>query len=136
MVLPMRQQIVELGLQKAGERIDLANVIAFLMGVPWASLALAALLAGLIALTAGRIRRALPYIGSALGAAALVLICLGGLYLSAGVQQMIREASESLTILYRSAASGTLIRAGVLTAILLAGCVLCLAMSRRNGKTA
>ena len=79
---------------------------------------------------------AAQYIGSALGAAALVLLALMILYLNAGILPMIREASAGLTIQYRSVVTGTMIRGGILAAIMAAGCVLCLAGNRRNRKTA
>ena len=137
MVLPVRQQIIEAGLAKVRERIDLQNVITFLLGVPWAALALCALLAGLIALLESRrIRNSMRYIGAALGAAAIVMIVLAGLYLSAGIGQMIGEASKSLTILYNDVLSHTAVYAAVLTAAMIIGSVLCLAMSRRNAEAA
>ena len=137
MVLPMRPQTIRLGLQKIENRVDLPNVIQFFLGVPWAALAACALLAGLIALLVSRkFTAAAQYIGSALGAAALVLLALMILYLNAGILPMIREASAGLTIQYRSVVTGTMIRGGILAAIMAAGCVLCLAGNRRNRKTA
>ena len=137
-VLPMRQSILEAALQKAGEKLDLPNLIAFFLGSCWAALALCAFLAGLIALAWSRqtFREALLYIGGALGAAALVMIAAALLCLNAGIQPMIREASESMAILFRKTASGTMILAGLLTAVMAAGSILCLAMSRKKGKTA
>ena len=137
MVLPMRSQTLRLGLKKVGNRIDVPNVILFFLGVPWASLALCALLAGLIALLESRkFTGAVRFVGYALGAAALVLVALMALYLNAGILPMIREASAGLTIQYRSVVSGTMVRAGILAAVMAAGCVLCLAERRRNGKKA
>jgi len=137
MVLPMRVQVIRLGLQEIGKRIDLPNIITFFLEVPWAALALCALLAGLIALLQGRkFHDAALYIGSAMGGAALVLAALMALYLCAGILPMIREASAGLTIQYRSILSGTMIRAGILTAALAAGCVLCLAPKRKNRESA
>ena len=137
MVLPMRVQVIRLGLQEIGKRIDLPNIITFFLEVPWAALALCALLAGLIALLQGKkFRDAALYIGSAMGGAALVLAALMALYLCAGILPMIREASAGLTIQYRSILSGTMIRAGILTAALAAGCVLCLAPKRKNRESA
>ena len=71
-----------------------------------------------------------------MGGAALVLAALMALYLCAGILPMIREASAGLTIQYRSILSGTMIRAGILTAALAAGCVLCLAPKRKNRESA
>lgn len=137
MVLPMRVQVIRLGLQEIGKRIDLPNIITFFLEVPWATLALCALLAGLIALLQGKkFHDAALYIGSAMGGAALVLAALMALYLCAGILPMIREASAGLTIQYRSILSGTMIRAGILTAALAAGCVLCLAPKRKNRESA
>ena len=137
MVLPMRVQVIRLGLQEIGKRIDLPNIITFFLEVPWAALVLCALLAGLIALLQGRkFHDAALYIGSAMGGAALVLAALMALYLCAGILPMIREASAGLTIQYRSILSGTMIRAGILTAALAAGCVLCLAPKRKNRESA
>ena len=136
-VLPMRQKIVFLGMQEADKRIDTLNLINFFMGTPWAALALTALLAGLITLLESRkFKGTLRYIGSALGAAALVLIALIILYLCAGIQPMVREASASLAVQYQSIESGTLIRCGIMAGALAAGCVLCLAFSGKNRKEA
>ncbi len=136
MVLPMRIQVIRLGMQEIGKRIDLPNIVTFFLGVPWAALSLCVLLAGLIALLQGKkFHDAALYIGSAMGAAALVLAALMILYLCAGIQPMIREASAGLTIQYRSVVSGTMIRAGVLAAAMAAGCILCLAGKRKSGKT-
>ena len=136
-VLPLRQQIIQLGLLKAGERIDLPNLITFFLGVPWAALALCALLAGLIALAGSRtIRGSLRYIGGALGAAVLVLIAAAILYLCANILPMIREASESLAFMYRGAVSRLAVPAGILTAAMIAGSIVCLAMSRERDRNA
>lgn len=137
MVLPMRLPIIRLGMQEIRKRADLANLINFSLDVPWAALALCTLLAGLIAL-AGRHGSgdAMQYIGSALGAAALVLVTLMILYMSIGVLPMIREASAGLTIQYRSVASGAMIRGAILAAVLAAGCVFCLFRSRGKRETA
>ena len=124
MVLPMRQQVIGIGLQMAAKKVDIA-------GTPWALLAVSAFIAGLIALIAGRIRASLKYIGSALGAAAIVLAALVILYLTAGIQSMIREASAGLTIQYQDVASGSFVLTGVLAAVLLAGCAVCLALGRK-----
>ena len=136
-VLPMRHKIVELGMQKVGKRVDVPNLVAFFMGVPWAVLALCALLAGLIALIQSRrIRGSLRYIGSAMGAAAIVIVCAAVLYLLAGVQPMIREASESLTVQYGHVLTGTLVRLGILSAAMAAACVLFQRISRKDGQAA
>lgn len=137
-VLPVRQEILELGLYKAGEKLDLPNLISFFVGIPWAALALYALLAGIIALAwSGRtIRDALPYIGDSLGAAALVMIAAATLYLHIGVQPMIREASESLAFIYQRAASRTMLLAGILTLIMAAGYVLCMIAAAEKDRTA
>lgn len=135
-VLPMRQNVIRMGLKKVGDRVDLANVISFFMGVPWASLALCALLAGLIALLeSSELVRALVYIGSALGGAVLVLAALVALYLFAGILPMIREASQSLTIQYRAEENKALITAAALAILMAAGCILCLRRRRKDGRT-
>ena len=135
-VLPVRQEVIEPGLQKVRKRIDLPNLLAFAVGMPWAALALCALLAGLIALLESRkIRLSLQYIGAALGAAAIVLVATGVLFQYAGIESMIREASESLTVLYREVLSQTAVRAAVMTAVMAAGCILCMTLSRRKEKT-
>lgn len=92
------------------------------------------LLAGVIALIWSRqtIRRALPYIGGALGAAALVMIAAAVLYLCADIRPMIREASESLAFMYQKAATQTTVRAGILTAVMAAGGILCLALGGKR----
>ena len=137
-VLPMRQPILEVALSKAGEKLDLPNLIAFFLGTPWAVLAMCALIAGLITLVWSRktFREALPYIGGALGAAALVMITIAVLYMSSGIHLMIREASESMAMLYRKAASHTMILGGILTAAMAAGCAVCMILSRKKEKSA
>ena len=136
MVLPMRQQTIRLGMQEIGKRVDLPGMILFFLGVPWAALALCALLAGLIVLLEGKkFNGSLIYIGSAMGGAALVLAALIILYLSAGILTMIREASAGLTIQYQSVLSGAMIRSGVIAAAMAAGCILCLTRNGKNRKT-
>ena len=133
MVLPMRQLVFSLGLEKAEKRIDLVNVVAFFLGMPWAALALSALFAGLIALADGQpIRRALGYIGSAMGAAALVLAVIAALYLCAGILPMIREASAGLTLQYQNLVKGSLLLTAGIVVVLAAGCVVCLLKSREK----
>lgn len=136
MVLPMRLPTIRLGLQEIGKRADITNLINFSVDIPWTALALCALLAGLIALLgkqgSGDARQ---YIGSAMGAAALVLVVLLILYMSIGVLPMIREASAGLTIQYRSVISGAMVRSVLLAAALAAGCILCLAGSRGKKET-
>lgn len=131
MVLPMRQQVIGIGLQMAAKKVDIANLLEFLTGTPWALLAFSAFIAGLIALIAGRLRASLKYIGSALGAAAIVLAVLVILYLIAGIQPMIREASAGLAIQYQDMVSGPAVLTGVLAAVMLAGCIVCLAQGRK-----
>ena len=137
-VLPVRQEIMELGLYKAGEKLDLPNLISFFMGIPWAALALCVLLAGLIALvwSGQTIREALPYIGGSLGAAALVMIAAAVLFLSIGIQPMIREASESLAFIYQRAVSRTMLLAGILTVIMAAGSILCMTAGSKKDQAA
>ena len=136
-VLPVRQELIDPGLKKVRERIDLPNVLTFFAGFPWAALALCALLAGLIALLETRnIRHSLQYIGAAAGAAAIVLIALAVLYLCAGIEPMIREASKGMMIHYQDIFSHTAVRAAVLTAVMIACCAVCMILSRRSSETA
>ena len=133
MVLPMRQLVFSLGLEKAEKRIDLVNVVEFFLGMPWAALALSVLIAGLIALFDGQpIRRALGYIGSAMGAAALVLAVIAVLYLCAGILPMIQEASAGLTLQYQNLVKGSLLLTAGIVVVLAAGCVVCLLRSREK----
>ena len=133
MVLPMRQLVFSLGLEKAGKRIDLVNIVEFFLGMPWAALALCALFAGLIALADGQpIRRVLRYIGSAMGAAALVLAVIAVLYLCAGILPMIQEASAGLTIQYQSIVTGSMLLIAGIIIVLAAGCVVCLLKIREK----
>ena len=137
MVLPLRQQVIRLGLQKALKYIDIPNLSVFFMGVPWALLAACVLLAGLIALIQKRgSRTALQYTGAAIGAAALVVICIAALYLTADILPMIREASQSLAAQYRHVLTGTLVRGAALTAMMIASCALCIGFSRKDGRKA
>ena len=94
------------------------------------------MLAGLIALTESRdLRRSLRYIGSALGAAAIVMIVITLLFLCAGIYPVVEEVSRSLAIMYQDAVIHTLIRSGVLMLAMIIGCALCLAKCRER-KTA
>ena len=136
-VLPMRQEIIEPGLQKVRQKIDLPNLITFFLGIPGAALAICVLLSGLIALLESRyIRGCLKYIGAALGAAALVIIALGGMYLSMGIESMLQEASESMMVIYRDALSRALVPAAVLLGVMIIGSILCLALCRGRDRTA
>ena len=136
-ILPMRQITIRLGLKEAGGIVDLPNLVSFFLGVPWAALALSALLAGLIALLENRnLKKGMIYIGSALGAAAMVLAAVAVMYLCAGILPMIREASQSLTIQYSHVAKGVMILALVLIIVMTAGCVLCLRQRRKDVKAA
>ncbi len=126
-VLPIRQQVMRLGMKEAGKRVDLPNLIEFFLGLPRALLALCVLLAGLIALLQVREpRSSLYHIGSALGASALVLAVMVILFLCTGVRGMILEASGGLTIQYDHVATLSLIRILAITVILLAGSIICL----------
>lgn len=136
MALPMRQPVIRIGMQVVEKRVDLPNIITFFLGVPWTMLAVSFLLAGIIAFTDGRIRRSFRYIGSALGAAALVLAALAALYLCAGILPMIREASASLTFQYQKVVTGALVLTGVIAVVMAAGCAAGLKLSRESGKTA
>ena len=134
-VLPVRQNVIGLGLKKIGQRIDLPDTISFFMCIPWTLLALSTLLAGLIVLIAGKKPRgALPYIGSALGGTALVLACLAAVYLSAGIPGMIREASQSLMIQYRTVELRSLLTVAAMASAMTAGCVLCMKTHRKGGR--
>ena len=137
MVLPMRTEPLRLGMQKVPQKVDTVSLLQSFMEIPWAALALCALLAGLIALLkSSTFRDPLQYIGSALGGAALVMAVLIILCLCAGIRPMILEASEGLAIQYDSMVSGAAVRAGLLTATMAAGCILCLAGNRKNRKAA
>lgn len=136
-VLPFRQPVVRKGLLEVGKRIDIADMVRFFRGTPWATLAMCALLAGLIALLESRkLRFSLPYIGSALGAAAIVLLALVYLTGSMGVHDLLYSASLSLAYQADVLATAAAVRILILAGAMLAGCVLCLALARRTGKKA
>ena len=124
LVLPMRQQTIRLGLQAAGKRVDLPSLIIFLIGTPWALLCFR---------NAKDIRQ---YIGSALGAAAIVLVAVIILFAASGIEPMLREASASLAFLYSRLFNAAVIRAGALTLAMAALCAVMLSRSRKRGKTA
>ena len=131
-ILPLRLPVIGIGTGKAAERVDVGNVIRFLTGIRWAALALCALLAGLIALLESRkLRISLKYIGSAMGAAVLVMAGGVGLYFLTGIGPLIAGASPSLSIQYRALLSGAAIRLTVYAAVLLIGCITCLILCRR-----
>lgn len=131
-ILPLRLPVIGIGTGKAAERVDVGNVVRFLTGIRWAALALCFLLAGLIALLESRkLRISLKYIGSAMGAA--VLVMAGGvvLYFLSGIGLLIAGASPSLSIQYGALLSGAAIRLAVYAAVLLIGCITCLILCRR-----
>ena len=131
-VLPLRLPVIGIGTGKAAERVDVGNVIRFLTGIRWAALALCALLAGLIALLESRkLRISLKYIGSAMGAAVLVMAGGVGLYFLSGIEPLIAGASPSLSVQYGALLSGAAIRLIVYAAVLLIGCITCLILCRR-----
>lgn len=137
MVLPLRQNITTFGASEAGRRLDIGNLVRFALGTPWIMLALCALLSGLIVLLEGRwIRRSLRWIGSALGAAALLLAGLAAAYLASGVMDMIREASRSLALQAADVQVQALTTAGIIMAVMLLGCALCLVFAGKRGKKA
>ena len=132
-VLPMRLPVIGIGTGKAAERVDVGNVVRFLTGIRWAALALCALLAGLIALLESRkLRMSLKYIGSAMGAAVLVMAAGVALYMLTGIGPLISGASPSLALQYDALLNGALIRLLVYAVILLAGCITCLIFCRRT----
>ena len=131
-VLPLRLPIVGRGLSEAAARVDLGNIISFLLGVRWAALALCTLLAGLIALLESRkLRESLFYIGSAMGAAVLVIAACLVLYALSGVDPLIAGASPSLSAQYGALVNSAAIPLFLYTALLLAGCIVCLVLFRR-----
>ena len=136
-VLPFRQPVIRLGLVEVNKRIDIADMVRFFTGTPWAVLALCALLAGLIALLESRkLRFSLPYIGSALGAAAIVLAVLVILAGNAGIQALLLDASASLALQAETLASAAVLRICVLAGVMLLGCVACFILCRRKRENA
>ena len=132
-VLPLRLPVISKGLTEAASRVDIANVIRFLTGIRWAALALCALLAGLIALLESRkLRNSLKYIGSAMGAAVLVLAGGCVLYVLSGIDPLIAGASMSLSVQYGSLLNGAALWLFIYAALLLIGCVACLILCRRT----
>jgi hypothetical protein len=132
-VLPLRLPIIGKGLSEANARVDVGNVLRFLLGIRWAALALCALLAGLIALLESReLRKSLPYIGSAMGAAVLVIIAGCVLYAMTGIDPLIAGASPSLAAQYGSLVNSAAIPLFIYTGLLLIGCIACLILCRRQ----
>lgn len=132
-VLPLRLPVISIGLGKAAERVDIANIIRFLLGIRWAALALCALLAGLIALLESRkLRMSLRYIGSAMGAAVLVIFAGCVLYAMTGIDRLIAGASPSLSAQYGSLLNSAAIPLFIYTGLLLIGCIVCLIFCRRT----
>jgi len=131
-VLPLRLPIVGRGLTEASARVDLGNIIRFLTGIRWAALAMCVLLAGLIALLESRdLRMSLRYIGSAMGAAVLVIAACLVLYARSGIKPLIAEASPSLSAQYGALMNSAAVPLFLFTALLLAGCIVCLIFCRR-----
>ena len=136
-VLPLRLPIVGKGLSEAAARVDLGNVIRFLLGIRWAALALCALLSGLIALLESRrLRRSLAYIGSAMGAAVLIIAAGLVLYALSGVDPLIAGASPSLAVQYGAVKTAAAVPLFIWMALLLVGCVVCLILCRREPERA
>ena len=132
-VLPMRGNLMTLIMMETGKRADLPNLIRFTTGIPFFLLALCFLLAGLIAaLESRRLSGSLKYLGCAMGGGALVTLCALVLGSTLPVSGMIGEASPSLLLQYNALSSGMVLRQSVFSALLLAGCVLCLLAWRRK----
>ena len=135
-VLPLRLPVISIGMGKAAERVDVGNIIRFLLGIRWAALALCALLAGLIALLESRkLRMSLKYIGSAMGAAVLVIIAGCVLYVLTGVDRLIAGASPSLSVQYGSLLNSAMIPLFIYTGVQFIGCIVCLILCRRPYET-
>lgn len=135
-VLPIRLPVFGKALAEIGKRADLPNLIRFALDLPWTALALSALLAGLIALLeADRPRFSLCHIGGALGgagltmAALLVFLCVWRMQ----ADRIIHEASGSLGHQFNSLMSAVTLRAGILSAVMIAGGAVCLILGRRKG---
>ena len=132
-VLPMRGNLMTLIMIQAGKRADLPNLIRFATGIPLFLLALCFLLSGGIAALEGRpLSGCLKYLGCAMGGGALVTLCaliIGALMPVSGI---IGEASPSLLLQYDALSSGIVLRLAVFSALLVAGCVLCLLAWRRS----
>ena len=132
-VLPLRGNLMTLALTEAGKRIDLPGLVNFATGIPLFLLAFCFLLSGTIAILESRnLTGSLKYIGSSLGGGALLTLCILVLRLLAPVSRIIGEASESLLAMYGDISSGIILRLSAFSAVLLAGCVLCLIVWRRN----
>ena len=132
-ILPLRIPIMIRGMKEVNLRADVPNLIQFLTGLPGTALALAALLAGLLALLESRrLRSGLKYIGGAMGGAALVLAMAIILVKRMNLSARIREASESLAIQYGALAGGAMLRICIVAAVLLAGGILCLILYRKG----
>ena len=132
-VLPMRGNLMTLIMMQAGKRADLPNLVRFATGIPLFLLALCFLLAGGIAALEGRpLSGCLKYLGCAMGGGALVTLCALILGATMPVSGLIGEASPSLLLQYGVLSSGMVLRLAVFSALLLAGCVLCLMTWRRK----
>ena len=134
-ILPLRLPLLGKGLTEAAARVDLGNLIRFLLGIRWAALALCALLAGLIALLESReLRMSLKYIGSAMGAAVLVMVGCCVLYVLSGIAPLISGASPSLSAQFGSLMKGAGVRLFIYMGLLIIGCILCLILYRRTNE--
>ena len=134
-VLPMRQPVLSRVMKELKERFDLKNLIDFATGLPWALLALCAVIAGLIALvTARKMRLTLKYLGAAFGGAVLTVAAVWLAVHFAGLIPLIRESSESMARQAEMLANRVLLREGAMALAMALGSVACLFLYRRGGK--
>ena len=115
-VLPVRIKLVRAGLDWLQKRVHVGSLVRFASGLPVILLALAALLAGLIALI--NVRHPVGWMrifGCVLGGAALSLAVVMLLFRLLNLDGMIREASQVLSAQYGILAGNTLLRLGLMT---------------------
>lgn len=133
-VFPLRETLLTTGLEFANEKADIPGIVRSVRKLPMLFLALSVLAAGLIMLLMGREPfRSLKYFGTALAAAALVLITAGITLAVMQMKDMLAQASTGLASEF-----GTLMRTicleggGAALILLLAGAA-CLYLYRNGG---
>ena len=134
-VLQVRGVLMDFGLKKVTEKIDLAGLLHLMRQVPAVTGLVSLLLAGLIALLLSRrLCESLKYYGGVLGANGLLILMAYVLVRQMDPGAMIREASGRLFTQYMLL--GRILTAEVLgaAAVLIALCVLLMLLYGRNNR--
>ena len=122
MVFPMREILITEGLQVIRRRAALTEILIFLQGIPLALTLLSGALAGWIVLLGAKHRsRMRQQLGSALGGAGLLSLCVLILFRMMNLSGLIMESSVRLAGQVRSLENVLTVEVGIVILLLLTG---------------